>query len=75
MKIMKQGREYSVLQAIEDVCDGYEYDTGQLEAIKSTVNRGIEKLGEIVELLHNKGLITDDEIKDLIGSWRFEYKD
>jgi hypothetical protein len=74
MKIIKDGYSHSVSDALKYVCDGNDYDVGQLEAIKYTVDNGIEKLGEIVELLHKKGLITDDEIKELLGSWRFDFK-
>lgn len=46
-------RPLSITDALEFACDGSDYERGELETIKATVNELTEIVGQMLEVLHS----------------------
>lgn len=65
-------REFSVSDAVEVEVDGGGNERGALEEVKSTSANTARMLGLLMELLNEKGLLTNAEVLKLLGghSWK-----
>ena len=57
----------SIASAIEFSLDGSDYDRGELEAIKATVDNTAQLLGKLGSNLYHRGLVSDGEIGDMLS--------
>jgi hypothetical protein len=60
-------QEYDVGSAIVRQCDGSDYNRGKLETVEAGADKTLEFLAKLTELLHSKGVISNEEISDLLG--------
>lgn len=63
-------REFDVEDAVQAVCadDVYYDESGALERTQRSVKATGEFMGRLVQKLHEKGLLDDAEVLDLIGT-------
>ena len=72
MKITRswRGATVSVAEAIEGSLDVSDHGTGQLEDLNGGLREASRMLGVLVAKLHAKGILSDAEIKELVG-WKY----
>ena len=56
----------SINEAVKANLNGEEHDTGQLESIDATVDNIVLCLGDLVQLLVDKNIITEDEVETIV---------
>ena len=62
-----RGKEFSSISiAVMKHIDGSDHEYGQLEEAAETANNAGRCIGNLIELLFNKGIITEDEIKEKV---------
>jgi hypothetical protein len=62
----RKGGPVSIATAVEARIDD-DYDSGVAEHGLSTARNAGSAIGKIVQLLHEKGVLTDEDLKDLVG--------
>lgn len=61
-------KDLTISEAIEAVLDGEDYDRDKLETAQATANNAASMMGELLEILHNKKVLSDSDIGGLINS-------
>jgi len=56
----------TISQAIEAYIDGADYERGAVETAQSTANNAGKCLGNLVQLLVEKGVLTKKEVEDKV---------
>jgi hypothetical protein len=69
LKSYKCSRPVDLSTAVERECDGHDYERGALEAAQYTASNTAEFLGKLVEMLHEKHVLSDEEVLGLLSSW------
>ena len=59
-------RTVELARLLQNAMDGSDYDTGQLEALERSVTKTQEMLCNIVDLLLQKGTLSQKEIEPLL---------
>jgi hypothetical protein len=72
MKLKRFGRgsSYSIADAVANTC--WDDRDGVSETALATARATSEKLGELIELLHNKNLLTNKEVLSLLSCFEEE---
>lgn len=63
-------RTYGVKQALSEVCDreARDWESGQLERAERKFDRLLQYVAALTETLHEKGVLTDGEVVELLDS-------
>ena len=65
----RKGQEIDIGDAIEASIEGHSED--QISNLREQVSQLAKAVGVLVEAMHNRGNITDDQVSQLLG-YRFE---
>lgn len=63
----RNNAEVSIANAVELAMDGSDYGSGQLEAAARTADNVAKAFGTLVEMLHERGVLTDTNVKIFLG--------
>ena len=66
--------EVSISDAIEDSIDDASYSGGIAEMAHSKIVNVSKIIGKLVQCLHERKLLTDDNVKDML-SWKYTVED
>jgi len=61
------GKEFkSISDAVEAHIDGSDYDTGEIETIRTEVNNLTMCVGNLVEILVEKNMLTEKDVEEVV---------
>lgn len=60
--------QHGIAGAIEEECESHN-ERGALEKVRGSTRQTARVLGRLVELLHEKGTIADQDVLDLLGDF------
>lgn len=63
--------ERSIADAVADHCDSFE-SAGAVEDARHTAREAAQGLGKLVEKLHDKGVLSSDDVLGFINQWNYE---
>lgn len=65
-------RKVGIADAVAWECDGSDYDSGSVETAARTARQTSELVGRLAEKLHDRGLLSNDEVIEVLGGcWEF----
>ena len=62
----RKGAPVSIATAVEDRIDD-DYDSGVAEHGLSTARNAARSIGDLVQALYEKGILTDEDLKDFVS--------